>query len=111
MQILTKQFGIEIAQNDDYDCPWEIIRSFIKGYFSNIALLQVNGTYKTPSGQNTSLTISANSVLCNIKPKVVMFTWIEGNEMEYVSDIEIEDVIELVPGYYWDFWVQNKMWN
>lgn len=60
--------GVEIKKSDDYDDAPAILKSLITGYFQNIALRQINGTYKNITS-NEEFEIHPSSVLANIKPK------------------------------------------
>jgi HrpA-like RNA helicase len=54
--------GIVINKSDDYDDPQSILKSLISGFFQNIALRQVNGTYKNICS-NEEMEIHPSSVL------------------------------------------------
>lgn len=96
--------GIKINKSDDYDDPPAILKSLIHGLFMNVAMKQIDGTYKNIRGTE-ELHIHPSSVLCNIKPKFVMYSDIittTKNFMREVSEIDIEWVLELAPHFYTD---------
>lgn len=63
---------VEILKSDDYDDPPSILKSLICGFFTNIAMKQIDETYKNIRS-NDILEIHPASVLANIKPKFVIY--------------------------------------
>ena len=93
--------GVQINKSDDYDDAPSILKSLITGFFKNIALKQIDGTYKNIRS-NEILEIHPASVLSNIKPKWIMYNDIFATTKAYmreVSEIDIEWVLELCPHY------------
>ncbi|CAI2384957.1 unnamed protein product [Moneuplotes crassus] len=96
--------GVKIAKSDDYDDPPAILKSLITGFFTNIAQVQLDGSYKNiRSGE--SMKIHPSSVLANIKPKWVLYNDIFVGTKKYmreVSEVDIDWVLELCPHFYKD---------
>lgn len=96
--------GVAINKSDDYDDPPAILKSLITGFFQNLALKQIDGSYKNIRS-NEPLEIHPSSVLANIKPKWIIYhdTFVTTKKyIKDVSEVDIDWVLELCPHFYKD---------
>ncbi|KAG2374484.1 hypothetical protein C9374_010768 [Naegleria lovaniensis] len=100
-----KKFHIPVQSIMDspHDAPSDIIRKcLITGYFSNAALRQHDGSYRSIKG-NQILHIHPNSVLFKYPPEYVLFTELLFTTkvfMRDVSTIQPEWLVEMCPQLY-----------
>jgi ATP-dependent RNA helicase DDX35 len=80
-----------------------IRKCLLYGFFTNVARLQPDGTYKTIKGSENSLAIHPSSIVCAYPPDWVMFHEVVHTTREYmhdVSQIEPSWLLEVAPQYY-----------
>ena len=82
------------------------MKSLVTGFFCNVAQRVSDGTYRKIGGAvDEQLEIHPSSVLCNIKPKWVLFNELVATTKRYmreVSAIEFQWILDLVPNFYKD---------
>ena len=101
---MLRQLKIQIKPTDDYDDYESILKCVTAGYFTHVAQLQKDGSYKNIRN-NAVLYIHPSSVLANLRPRWVVYHEIVVTKYQYmreVSEINPQWLIELAPNYFVD---------
>jgi ATP-dependent RNA helicase DDX35 len=79
-----------------------IRKCLLYGFFTNVAHLQPDGSYKKING-DSSFSLHPSSILCSYPPEWVMFNEVVHTTREYmhdISQIEASWLLEVAPHYY-----------
>eukprot|EP00826_Nyctotherus_ovalis_P008050 TRINITY_DN1207_c0_g2_i5.p1 TRINITY_DN1207_c0_g2~~TRINITY_DN1207_c0_g2_i5.p1 ORF type:complete len:344 (-),score=100.33 TRINITY_DN1207_c0_g2_i5:130-1161(-) len=101
---MVRQLKIEIKPSDDYDDYESILKCVTAGYFTHVAQLQTDGSYRNVRN-NALLYIHPSSVLANLRPRWVVYHEIVATKYQYmreVSEINPQWLLELAPHYFMD---------
>jgi ATP-dependent RNA helicase DDX35 len=104
LRSMVRQLKIDIKSSDDYDDYESILKCVTGGYFTHVAQLQTDGSYRNIRN-NALLYIHPSSVLANLRPRWVVYHEIVATKYQYmreVSEINPEWLLELAPHYFVD---------
>ena len=104
LRSMIRQLKIDIKPSDDCDDYESILKCITGGYFTHVAQLQTDGSYRNIRN-NALLYIHPSSVLANLRPRWVVYHEIVATKYQYmreVSEINPEWLLELAPHYFLD---------
>ncbi|KAI9193654.1 P-loop containing nucleoside triphosphate hydrolase protein [Polychytrium aggregatum] len=99
---LCEQVGIDHRISSGSNSSEAVLRCFLEGWFTNVAVREPNGVYRTLVHRQ-EVHIHPSSVLFNRKPTVLMFTELVHTSKKYmrnVSEIQLDWAIQAAPQYY-----------
>jgi HrpA-like RNA helicase len=103
LKLYLKKYDIRIISSLDNDGD-DVLKSFLKGFFLNIAQKQNDGSYRSLRW-NTSLFIHPTSVVYTIMPEFIFYNEVvvtAKNYIKEVSKINKEWILEVASHYYED---------
>jgi HrpA-like RNA helicase len=103
LKVYLKKYDIKVISSLDQDGD-DVIKSFLKGYFLNIAQKQGDGSYRSLRW-NTNLYIHPTSVVYTIMPEYIFYNEVvvtAKNYIKEVSKINKEWILEVASHYYED---------
>jgi HrpA-like RNA helicase len=103
LKLYLKKYNIKLISSLDTDGD-DVLKSFLKGYFLNIAQKQIDGSYRSLRW-NTSLYIHPTSVVYTIMPEYIFYNEVvvtAKNYIKEVSKIEKDWVLEVASHFYED---------
>ncbi len=104
LKSMLRQLKIQIKPTDDDDDYEGILKCLTAGYFTHVAQLQSDGSYRNIRS-NSVLYIHPSSVLANLRPRWVIYHEIVVTKFQYmreVSEISPEWLMDAAPHYFVD---------